>query len=233
MTKKKIQLSVHITDKELIWGIAYLLVSLFVLPSLLASLNQQLPIPLHNAWVNFLYFTLNFLFILWIFHGFFARSLAYAGQHMGMFLAAVILGALGYWLCSWGISLAIGKLFPDFTNLNDGSITSMVHENFWIMAIGTVLFVPATEEALHRGLIFGSLYQKSHTAAYILSTVIFAAVHILNYVGVYSPLHTALAFVQYIPAGVILAWVYRRSGSIFAPMLVHAMINGVSLFALK
>ncbi len=233
MAKKKIKLSVHLTDKEQIWGIAYLLASIFLLPSALNYLNGYLPVPLSSTWINFLYFTVNFLFILWIFHGFFQRSLGYAGSHVGDFLIAVLIGAAGYWLCSWGISLLIARLFPEYANLNDSTISDMVHSNFWVMAIGTVVLVPVTEEALHRGLIFGCLYQKSHAAAYILSTVIFASVHVMNYVGVYSLLDTALAFIQYIPAGLALAWAYRKSGSIFAPILMHAMINGVSIFALR
>jgi membrane protease YdiL (CAAX protease family) len=75
------------------------------------------------------------------------------------------------------------------------------------------------------------LYPKSHSAAYLLSTAIFSAIHILGFVGIYSSLDLILAFVQYIPAGLILAWVYRRSGSIFAPILMHAMINAVGMFA--
>jgi len=233
MAKKKIILSVHLTDKEQVWGIAYLLFSIFLLPSLLGMLNELLPLPMNSAWVNFLYFTLNFLFILWIFHGFFKRSLAYAGTQVGDFLLAVLLGAGIYWLCNWGISLVYARLFPEFANLNDGSISSMIHDNFWIMAIGTVLFVPMAEEALYRGLVFGSLYLKSHVAAYLISTAIFAAVHIVSYVGVYTLPHLILAFVQYIPAGLALSWAYRKSGSIFASIVIHTMINAVSLFALR
>ena len=233
MAKKRTVLSVHITDKEQIWGIAYLLFSIFLLPGLLDMLNRYLPIPLGKTWLNFLYFTMNFLCIIWIFHGFFKRSLAYISQHVGDFLLAVLLGAGGYWLCSWVISLAYSWLFPDFANLNDGSISSMLHDHFWIMAIGTVLLVPMAEEALHRGLIFGSLYQKSHVAGYLLSTAIFAAVHIMGYAGVYSVPHMILAFIQYIPAGLALCWAYRKSGSIFAPVLIHTMINAVGLFALR
>lgn len=233
MAKKKIKLSVHLTDKEQIWGIAYLLASIFLLPSALHYLNALLPVQLGSAWINFLYFTVNFLFILWIFHGFFKRSLAYAGSHVGDFLIAVLIGAAAYWLLSWAISLVFDKLFPSYSNLNDSTISDMTHGNFWIMAVGTVLLVPVAEEALHRGLIFGCLYQKSHAAAYILSTIIFASVHVMNYLGVYSLLDTALAFIQYIPAGLCLAWAYRKSGSIFAPILMHAMINGISIFALR
>ena len=55
----------------------------------------------------------------------------------------------------------------------------------------------------------------------------------MNYVGVYSLPHLLLAYAQYIPAGLMLAWAYRKSGSIFAPMLIHATINAISLFSLR
>ena len=231
MAKKTKRLSVHLTDKEQIWAIIYLLFSLFLLPELLQWMNGYLPLKLSSMWLNFLFFTLNFLFVFWIFAGFFKRNLIYAGQNMLDFLIAVLLCSAFYWLSSWGLSQLLHQFFPDYLNLNDGSIGSMVQENFVLMFLGTVVFVPVAEEALHRGLIFGSLYPKSHGAAYVLSIVIFAAVHIVGYVGVYSTLHLALAFVQYVPAGLALAWAYRRSGSIFAPMLMHAVINAVGIFA--
>ena len=231
MAKKTKRVSVHLTDKEQIWAIMYLLFSLFALPELLKWMNGYLPTPLNGMWINFLFFTVNFLFVFWIFAGFFKRSLIYAGQNMLDFLVAVLLGSAVYWLSSWGITQAITRFFPDYANLNDGSISTLVQDNFALMFLGTVIFVPVAEEALHRGLIFGCLYPKSHGAAYAISVVVFAAVHIVGYVGVYSKLHLALAFLQYLPAGLTLAWAYRRSGSIFAPMLMHAVINAVGMLA--
>ncbi len=231
MAKNRTKLAVHLTDKEQIWSIVYLLVSFFLLPELLQLLDSALPVPLGKVWNNFLYFTINFIFILWIFHGFFKRSLIYSGRNMGDFLLAVVLGSALYWLCNWGYSQLLRQFFPGFLNLNDSSISGMVSENFVLMFLGTVIFVPITEEAFHRALIFGSLYPKNHTVAYILSAVIFASIHIVGFIGVYAPLNLALAFVQYIPAGLILAWVYRRSGSIFAPILMHAVINAVGMLA--
>ena len=233
MAKKNKYLAVRLTDKEQVWAIVYLLTSYFLLPALLQILNENLPHALGDVWINFLYFTINFLCILWIFGGFFKRSLAYAGQNVGAFLLAVLVGSTAYWLCNWGYAELLQRFFPTFGNLNDSSIRTMVSENYVVMFLGTVIFVPITEEALHRGLIFGSLYPKNHAMAYILSTVIFSAVHILGFVGVYTPLHLALAFLQYVPAGLTLAWVYRRSGSIFAPMLMHAVINAMGILALR
>ena len=231
--KKKHILSIRVTDREQIWGFVYLLVSLFVLPSLLKWGNGLLPFPISSTWLNFFYFLLNFLFILWIFHGFFKRSLQHIGTHVLLFLGVAISGFAAYWLSSWGISSLLRLLFADYANLNDMSILSMAHENFLISFLGTVFLVPLAEEALHRGLIFGSLYPKHHAMAYILSTVIFASVHIMGYVGSYSVLHLALAFLQYIPAGLVLCWAYRQSGSIFAPILIHTTINAIAMFSLR
>ena len=231
--KKKHILSIRVTDREQVWGFVYLLISLFVLPSLLSWGNSLLPFALSRTWVNFFYFLLNFLFIFWIFHGFFKRSLQHIGTHIPAFFLAVIAGFGAYWLCSWGISSLLRLLFADYANLNDLSILSMVHENFLISFLGTVFLVPVAEEALHRGLIFGSLYPKHHAMAYILSTAIFASVHIMGYVGSYSVPHLILAFIQYIPAGLALCWAYRQSGSIFAPILIHTTINAIAMFTLR
>lgn len=231
MARRTKKLSTHLTDREQVWGIIYLLVSFFLLPELLRLMNGFLPVKLSSVWINFLYFTINFLCVVWIFCGFFRRNLAYAGQNIQDFLVAALAGSAAYWLCNCCLSWALGRFFPDYSNLNDGSIVTMVQDNFPIMFLGTVIFVPVAEESLHRGLIFGSLYPKSHVAAYILSTVIFACIHIAGYVGVYAPLDLLLAFIQYVPAGLILAWAYRRSGSIFAPMLMHAVINAVGILA--
>ena len=229
MAKKTNKLSVHLTDVEQVWGIVYLLFTTFALPYLLGLLNSLLPAPMGDAWYNFLYFTLNFLFIIWIFHGFFKRSIIYAGKHFWRFLLAVLGGTAAYWLLSWGLAQLLRWLFPAYENLNDINIIAMAHSNFFIMFIGTVIFVPVAEESLHRALVFGSLYPKNHVLAYVLSAVIFAAVHIINYITAYPLPHLLLAFVQYIPAGLVLAAAYRLSGSIFAPMLIHALINAIGL----
>ncbi len=233
MAKKTKRLAVRLTDKEQILAIGYLLVSYFLLPQILAAINGYFGAPLGKLGLNFLYFTINFVCALWIFGVFFKRSLVYAGQNGWDFLIAVAVGAGTYFACSWIFSVIVSRFFPEFSNLNDGSISQMFSENFALMLIGTAVFVPVAEEAMYRGLIFGCLYPKNHAAAYILSTAIFAAIHIMGYVDTYAPAHLALAFIQYLPAGLCLAWAYRKSGSIFAPILMHAVINTLGILALR
>ena len=42
-----------------------------------------------------------------------------------------------------------------------------------------------------------------------------------------------LAFLQYLPAGLCLAWCYVKSGSICGPILMHALINLYSINQLR
>ena len=102
-----------------------------------------------------------------------------------------------------------------------------------MMALCSIVLVPVVEEVLYRGLLFGSIHAKNQTAAFILSTLIFAAIHIMGYIGQYSWLHLAIAFAQYIPAGIVLGWAYRKSCCIYVPILIHAVINAIGIFAIS
>ena len=40
-----------------------------------------------------------------------------------------------------------------------------------------------------------------------------------------------LCFIQYLPAGYCLCFAYRRSGTIISPIIVHAVVNAMSMIA--
>ena len=65
-----------LADREKLLGFGYAAIDLFLLPSLLISMNALLARPLSAAWINFLYFALNFVFLWAIFHRFLKRSIA-------------------------------------------------------------------------------------------------------------------------------------------------------------
>ena len=230
---KGIRLPITMTDREKLLGFGYALVDLFLLPSLLAGMNDLLAQPLSMAWINFLYFALNFLFLSAIFHRFLKRSIAYGGKNITQLFGAGFLGFVGYWVANFILSFCILRLFPDYANPNDGSIAEMTGGNFPMMAIGTVLFVPMAEELIHRGLVFGLLLPKSKTAAYVISAAVFAAVHVVGYLGSAQELTLVLAFIQYLPAGLVLGWAYEKSGTIFAPMMIHTVINAMGIWAMR
>ena len=86
-------------------------------------------------------------------------------------------------------------------------------------------FAPIVEEALFRGLFFAPLYRKVPILAYVVSTVLFSAIHVVGAIGTLDALSILLCFIQYLPAGIALGFVYQRTGNIIGPMLLHFMIN--------
>ena len=62
-----------------------------------------------------------------------------------------------------------------------------------------------------------------------MSILVFAIIHIIGYIGKYSLIEMLMAFLQYLPAGLCLAWTYSKADTIFAPIVMHAIINAVSI----
>lgn len=227
------KLPVPVSNREKQLGFFYTAFELLALPYLLRAMNGLLIRPLSSVWINFLFFSLNFLLLTAIMHHFLRRSLSYAGQHPVRLLAVAVAGFGMYMIANAGLSLIIAQLFPDFSNPNDQSIGAMAGVNFAVTAIGTVLLVPLAEELIHRGLIFGSLLSRNRTAAYLISALFFAGVHMAQYISITPPLTLALSLVQYLPAGLVLAWSYECSGSIFAPVLIHTAVNVLGILSMR
>ena len=221
------------SSQESMGGFCYLAFQMLFLPSLLSWGNAQLPTPLSDAELNFLFYLINFIAVLIIFHDFLSKALTQVFQHPILFIEGVILGTVAYYALFWLTDKAVSLLVPGFSNYNDASVLEMVYSNRLLMLVGLLVLVPLAEECLFRGLIFRNLYGKSKWAAYIVSILAFAVIHILGYIGQYSPLELILAFLQYLPAGLCLAWAYIRSGTIFAPIVIHSIVNYISIYGIR
>ena len=215
--------------QETVTGFCYLAFQLLLLPELLTLMNAQLTVPLGEAELNFVFYMINYLAVLLIFRDFLSSAAAQATRHPAYLCQAVILGLAAYYACRFAMEWVIRLLVPSFSNYNDTAIAAMGRENRLLVFIGTVLLVPTVEECFFRGLIFRNLYGKSHWAAYIVSMLAFACIHILGYAGQYSPLEMLMAVLQYLPAGLCLAWSYTKSDTIFAPIVMHAAVNFITL----
>lgn len=221
------------TRQETLFGWVYLGLQLLVIPTLLQVINLYLPTPMSDAALNFLYFSVNLAAVLWIFRRFLKKSLDAAMGRMGWMLQSAFLGFAVYQLATYAIGRLIGTLYPGFANVNDGNIASMTQQSYTMMAMGTIFFVPIAEETLYRGLVFQGLYNRNKAAAYTVSTLVFCAIHVVGYVGVYEPVLLLLCFVQYIPAGLCLAWAYARADTILAPILIHMTVNAMGIYTLR
>ena len=219
--------------KEIICGLSYLAIQLLFLPILLLFVNSLLGSPLSDAQINFVYFGVDFLCVTLIFHRFLLNSAKQAVADIFRCLRFAAIGFVLYWVGSSVMSMGIYYFYPEFYNVNDQSIMEMTQQNQTLMTIGTVLLVPVVEETLYRGVIFGGLYRCNRMIAYIVSTVVFSALHVVGYIGYYEPLHLVMCFLQYIPAGICLAFAYVKADTIWAPILMHMSINQIGILATR
>jgi len=231
--KKSRALGSGLSSREILWGFVYYAFQLLLLPQLLLWVNRQLSVPVTDAELNFIYYLTNFMAVVLIFHSYLGRAMSQVGQHPAYFCQAVILGLAAYYACGWAVARLADRLVPTFTNWNDASIAEMSHGSFFLTAVGMVILVPPAEECFYRGLIFRTLYGKSRWAAYLVSMLAFTAVHITGYLGQYSAVELIIAMAQYLPAGLCLAWSYTKADTIFAPILIHAIINFTAIQTLR
>lgn len=222
-----------LTAREKYVGAFYLFFHLFCLGSLFKWFNQLLPHPLDSGLLNFLYLSVSAIAILTIFSRFMKKNLLRTMRFPKETCLYALAGLGLYLLASGIINLAIQKLFQDYVNLNDSTIWALLDRSPFFMVLSTIFLAPVVEEILHRGLVFGSLYAKSPMGAYILSALLFAAIHLPSNFSAYPSGYWLVALIQYLPAGLIFAWSYQHSGSIFTPILIHAMNNSLLLISAR
>lgn len=217
------------SSAEKVWGLGYLAFQLLALPSLLAWVYGLLSFAPSAATSNFIYYLVNITAMVCIFHRFLRDSLKAAGGDFWNLLQTVVLGYVAYFAASGLLDALLGHLFSGVENQNDNAVVAMLESTPFSTILCLLLFAPVTEELLYRGLIFSSIYPRCRWFAYAASMAIFSAVHVVGYVGTANPETLAASFIQYLPAGLCLAWTYTKADNIFAPMLVHIIANAVAL----
>ena len=227
------RLSQLMTSGELLWGSLYFLFYLIALPSLLSLLFEALGwdavSALGQTRLNFLYFVLNFLAAVVIFHRFLWKNLGNIGKRFWGFVQAVILGWVMLRVSVSLMGYLAALLRPALRNLNDDYFGGQAAASLILTAVGTVLLAPAAEECFFRGLLVQGLHRKNRVLAYTVSALAFALVHVASYLGRYGLVDSLLILLQYLPAGVALGWAYEKSDTIFAPILIHMVNNAISM----
>ena len=218
---------------EAILGLIYIVMQIFVLPVVLTIINAFLPHPFSMAELNFVCFGINFICVTVIFHRYLIEGFKRIIREPRHALNTYLKGFGLYWLSSILVNILVAFLDPEFSNVNDDNIAVLTDQNYFLIAIGTVVLVPVVEETLYRGVVFGQLYHKNPIVAYIVSVAVFAALHVFGYIGMYEPMRLFLCFIQYIPAGIALAWAYVKADTIWVPILIHMTVNLIGMLAMQ
>ena len=85
------------------------------------------------------------------------------------------------------------------------------------------LWTPFTEEIFFRGFVFtGLIHRRGAAGAIVSSAVIFSAFHLTAGPGVLIPIFIT---------GLLLAWLYHHTGSLWTSIAAHSGQNGAALLA--
>ena len=123
------------------------------------------------------------------------------------------------WSCVGACGLIIPSIWlqeqmPELPNVAEQQFDMILGNRWGYLTIG--LLAPLAEEIVFRGAILKSLLQLHHSplTAVVVSAVLFALVHI-------NPAQMPHAFL----AGLLLGWMYFRTGSILPGMCFHWVNN--------
>jgi membrane protease YdiL (CAAX protease family) len=224
------------TRGEMIAAAIYLPLHVLGVPLALNWLAGLVPAiaQMSNAELNILYYSVGFVYMLLFLHRFLRRGFDTALDAKGRFVLSII----GGYAADLALSFILSSLRLIFglelgNSPNNMAITSELSTDYGRIAVLSIALAPIVEEPLFRGLIFGGIRPKSRVLAYIVSAALFSLYHVWQYVALTGDFSLLIYCLLYVPVSVGLAWAYDRSGSIWSPMVMHAVVNAVSLSVLQ
>ena len=224
-------ISYRLTKFETIAGWLYLPFYLLILNLLLQLANEKFSLGMTALTMNIVYFAVNLLMVLLIFHGFLRQS--FFGGSFWNFVQALVLGFALYYAGTWVLQFALSRLAPGFAIYNNETVGALISDNQYVMLAVTVFLAPIIEETLVRGLVFGSIQPTSRVMAYLVSVILFTLMHNWQYFMLYPAGKVLLSCIPYLPASVALAWTYEKAGTIWASISLHAIANALSFGLLQ
>lgn len=211
---------------ETVAGFCYLPFYAVLLPVILAYGSELLGLGLTDVQLNACYFVINVLVIWLIFHGFLLRS--FRAIRFWELVQAVILGLVLHYAGTFAMSLLLSLLQLEVATYNNDAVAALVSQNKTVMLICSVIIAPMVEETLFRGLLFGTIRRKSRIAAYAVTILVFALLHVWQYLLTNDWESVLLSALPYLPAGIALGWTYEKANTVWAPIFVHMLVNAVA-----
>lgn len=138
----------------------------------------------------------------------------------GALMAGIGWGVLA-WIGSTAVLVIVGWLLERIGSPPEAGAAELAIEivNPALVVLAVVILAPIAEEVFFRGVVFNAwLREGGRRYAYIGSAALFAIIHV-----------SLVSLIPIFLLGLALAWVYERTGSLLAPMAMHATVNGISV----
>lgn len=224
----------YMSPGEQIAGTVFFVIYLVVLPFATAPLfrlaERLLGTDIPSALQNAVYYYTLFAVTLIIFHGFLGRTTRNLLDNFGNACKAVVVGLIGLYGLNELVYRLTRLLVNNRTNLNDTTISAQIHDAPRVTLLIVILLAPFVEEVLFRGLVFGNLKSKSRLAAYLVSCLLFALLHVWQFAVVRQDITYFALMVQYLVPGLVLAWAYDHTGTLWSSVFLHAAANALSVW---
>ena len=225
----------YMTPGEQIAGTVFFVIYLVVLPFATAPLfrlaERLLDASISPSLQNAIYYYTLFAVTLIIFHSFLGRTTRNFADNLGNACKSILVGLIALYGLNELVYRLTRMLVNNHTNLNDTTISAQIHDAPRVTLLIVIFLAPFVEEVLFRGLVFGNLKSKSRTVAYVVSCLLFALLHVWQFAGVRQDITYFLLMVQYLVPGLVLAWAYDHTGTLWSSILLHAAANALHVLA--
>ena len=234
MAKRKS--TTYMTYGEQIAGVVFFVIYLLVLPFVTNPLfdlaGRLLAVSISAAMRDVLYYYILFAVTIIIFHGFLARTSRHLMDNLGGACKTAAAGLVGLYGLNELVYRLTNLIFTNRTNLNDTTISAQIDDAPHMTLLIVISLAPFVEEVLFRGLVFGNLKSRSRALAYVVSCLLFALLHVWQFAVVKQDVTYFLLMIQYLVPGLVLAWAYDHSGTLWASIGLHAAANALSVWAM-
>lgn len=226
----------YMSPGEQIAGTVFFVIYLLVLPFAAGPLFRLaadlLGTHIDPGFQNALYYYILFAVTVVIFHGFLGRTTRQLADNLGVACKTLVVGLVALYGLNELVYRLTRLVSAAQTNLNDVSISAQIDDAPHMTVLIVVFLAPFVEETLFRGLVFGNLRSKSRAVAYLVSCLLFALLHVWQFAVVNRDLTYFLLMIQYLVPGLVLAWVYDHSGTLWTSIGLHAAANALSAWVL-
>lgn len=224
----------RMTKGELIFALCYFPVHILILPFLIDRMITCGQLNETNG--NLAYYAIGFLVLVAAEIRFLRRDYdtlcdSLLKNIFQVFLCYLTMMAMNF--CISGLLSMAEYLLRDGTaegNLNNSAIMEMANTEYGKMAAIGIFLAPFSEELMFRGALFGTLRRKNRIIAYAVSMLAFSVYHVWAY-AMMDPVYW-IYVLEYLPASFALCLCYERTDTIWAPIAMHMLVNGVALKAL-
>lgn len=211
---------------ECLCALLWLPVHVFALPWLLLLVFPQLD----DSALNVAVYLVGAVWMLGTQLRFLRRDFDWLVERFPRVLLEVAASYGAMLLFNIAVSTLLSLVSGAVENPNNAAVVDMAFEQSGPITALAVILAPFLEELMFRAGVFGLLRRRNRLAAYAVCMLLFALYHVVGY-ALYDP--TAwLYLIQYLPIAYLLCRLYERTNTIWACMLLHSLVNYLSLRAL-